>query len=347
MSWYVLLRRLLFQADPEWIHHRTLDALYLSGRIGIARRIMAAVFEAGSCSQPVHVMGMDFPNPIGLAAGFDKDGRAARGLAQLGFGHLELGTVTLRAQRGNPRPRVFRLLQDEGLINRMGFPNAGAMALLRRLRELPRDHNVRIGVNIGKNSDTPLEEAAEDYVRLMKLFATQADYLAVNVSCPNLEGLSRLQGRDELEALLKRLRQERAQLPGGAQRIPLVVKLSPDLSLNELEDAVGVIQDQGLDGIIATNTTVQREGLVSSNRDETGGLSGWPLRALSTNTIAHISRFTQGKLPIIAAGGVFDAGDVRAKLDAGAALVQVYTGMIYRGPGIVRSILRELGAQWG
>lgn len=287
-------------------------------------------------------MGLEFPNPIGLAAGYDKDGRAMHGLACLGFGHLELGTVTPQPQAGNPRPRVFRLPEDEGLINRMGFPNTGADALGRRL-ERGRPAGTVIGVNLGKGVDTPLEQAAQDYLLLLRRFYYLADYLAVNISSPNTLGLRRLQARDLLESLLSVLVREREVLAGASgRRVPLLVKLAPDLTDQELEDALGVALGTRLEGLIATNTTLDRSGLHSINRGEAGGLSGAPLRRRSTEVVRQLSRWAGGKVIIIGVGGIFSAQEAREKLDAGATLVQVYTGLVYRGPALVREILAGL-----
>jgi dihydroorotate dehydrogenase len=290
----------------------------------------------------VEAFGLRFANPLGLAAGYDKNGLALRGLACLGFGHLELGTVTPAAQPGNPRPRLFRLPEDHGLINRLGFPNAGAAALQARLR-CGRPPGVVLGVNIGKGADTPLERAAEDYVALLEVFYDLADYLAVNVSSPNTTDLRRLQARRHLEGLLAALREARAaRVRRSDRRLPILVKLAPDLSEAELEEAVGAIVEGEMDGIIATNTTLNRDSLRSSNSRETGGLSGRPLRDRSTQVIRQIHALTRGNLPIVGVGGIFEARDAAEKLQAGATLVQLYTGLIYRGPGIVREILRGL-----
>jgi len=290
----------------------------------------------------VEAFGLRFANPLGLAAGYDKNGLALRGLACLGFGHLELGTVTPAAQPGNPRPRLFRLPEDHGLINRLGFPNAGAAALQARLRR-GRPPGVVLGVNIGKGAETPLERATEDYVALLERFFDLADYLAVNVSSPNTTGLRRLQARRHLEGLLAALREARAaRVRRSDRRLPILVKLAPDLSEAELEEAVGAIVEGEMDGIIATNTTLNRDSLRSSNSRETGGLSGRPLRDRSTQVIRQIHALTRGNLPIVGVGGIFEARDAAEKLQAGATLVQLYTGLIYRGPGIVREILRGL-----
>ena len=283
---------------------------------------------------------MRFPHVVGLAAGYDKDAVAWRGLACLGFGHLEIGTVTPRAQPGNPRPRVFRLTGERSLINRLGFPSRGAEYVVRRL-QARRSGDLIVGVNLGKQRETPLENAASDYESLMRRFAPLADYLAVNISSPNTPELRRLQQRERLGPLLERLTRCRASLTEELGRcVPLLVKLSPDLDDSELEGALEAIVSAGVDGVIATNTTISRDGLLSAKRDEVGGLSGAALTERSTRLIRAISRHTSGRLPIVACGGVMDPDSAQEKLDAGATLIQLYTGMIYAGPGLPRQILR-------
>jgi dihydroorotate dehydrogenase len=317
-----------------------LTALQLAGAAAPARWLLQRMFCVPDPRLKTNAFGLTFENPVGLAAGYDKDGRALTGLACLGFGHLEVGTVTRLAQPGNSKPRVFRLPEDEALINRMGFPNQGAEAMRARLAR-HRPPGVRIGVNIGKGRDTPLEEAAEDYLALLRAFDRLADYIAINVSSPNTLGLRRLQAREHLEGLLKVLVVERAAL-SQSPPMPLLVKVAPDLTEAELEDALGAMVAAGVDGIIATNTTLAREGLRSSARAEAGGLSGKPLRDRSFACVKSVVRLTQGKFPVVAVGGMTGAEDARRALDAGAVLVQIYTGLVYRGPGIVCEILRGL-----
>ena len=340
MRIYPFFRRLLFRLDPEQAHGLTLQMVRLAGMLPPVRGLLGAWFAASQ--RPAQAFGLRFRNPVGLAAGYDKDGLGWRGLACLGFGHIEIGTVTLRPQEGNPRPRIFRLPEDRGVINRMGFPGRGAAFVARQLQG-KRPAGLVLGVNIGKNKDTPLEEAAQDYLSLMRQFAPLADYLAVNVSSPNTVGLRRLQARDLLEALLGALAQERqVQVQGLGRAVPVLVKLAPDLEQAELEDALAAIQSSGMDGVIATNTTIRREGLRSPRAGESGGLSGAPLHAHSLAMVRQIAALTQGRLPVVGAGGVMGPSDARAMLEAGAALVQVYTGLIYAGPGLVGDILREL-----
>jgi dihydroorotate dehydrogenase len=334
---YARIRSLLFRLDPERVHKNTLQLLRFSGGFGPARRILSAAMQAPD--QPVNAFGLQFKNPVGLAAGYDKDGLAWRGLASLGFSHIEVGTVTPRPQPGNPKPRVFRLQEDKAVINRLGFPGLGADFAARQLQG-KRPARLVLGVNIGKNKDTPNESAAEDYLSLLARFAPLADYLTINVSSPNTVGLRRLQARSALEALLTEISHARKK----HRAVPILVKLAPDLKDEELADSVGAIVDAGMDGIIATNTTIRREGLRSQHAVETGGLSGAPLTALSTAIITKIIKLVDGAVPVVAVGGIMSGQDAREKLDAGAALVQVYTGMIYSGPGLVKEIMLGLEA---
>lgn len=342
MSLYERIRTVLFRLDPERAHKLTLRVLRLVGSSPILRSTLRGAFHVETKSV-VRVFGLDFPNPLGLAAGYDKDGTAVRGLACLGFGHIELGTVTPRPQPGNPRPRVFRLRQDQALINRMGFPNAGAQRLLERLHQ-DRPNGVILGVNIGKGVTTPIEEATRDYLTLLDMFYDAVDYLAVNVSSPNTPGLRELQEGDTLERLLSTLAARReVHQRAGRGFTPILTKLAPDLSEATLDQACGAILGAGLDGVIIANTTLSRAGLMDRRRSEAGGLSGVPLGERSTALIALAERLTGGALPIIGVGGIFGPDDARAKLDAGASLVQVFTGLIYRGPGLPRKILQGLG----
>ena len=337
---YPFFRSLLFRLDAEQAHSLTLQLIRLAGVLPGLREGLTAFFAAPP--HPVQAFGMTFPNPVGLAAGYDKDGLGWRGLACLGFGHIEVGTVTVRPQPGNPRPRLFRLEDERGLINRLGFPGKGADFVVPRLQG-PRPAGLVLGVNLGKSKDTPLEEASEDYLTLLRIFAPLGDYLAINVSSPNTAGLRRLQGRDSLQSLLGGLAVERRMQEARLGRhVPLLVKLAPDLTDEALEDALDVILSTGMDGIIATNTTVERTGIVSPLGMETGGLSGAPLRQISTTMIRKICQRTAGRLPIIGVGGIDSPHSAREKLEAGACLVQVYTGMIYQGPGIVKKILQNI-----
>jgi len=334
---YKLIRPLLFKLDPEVAHHLTLQLVRLAGIIPPSRWLLQAMFNGPQ--KPVEAFGLKFKNPIGLAAGYDKDGEAVPGLAALGFGHLELGTVTPRPQPGNPKPRVFRLVDDEGVINRMGFPGRGAAYVARQVRRsapIGKPRSVIIGMNLGKNKDTALENAVEDYLSLIRDFSALADYLAINISSPNTAGLRKLQGREMLETLLGAVAKERAACDA---RPPILVKIAPDLSDEELEDAIAVILATGMDGVIAANTTLSREGLRSRSQAESGGLSGRPLTGLSDAVLSKVVKLVAGQVPVVGVGGVSNPEDARRKLDLGATLVQVYTGMIYAGPGLVKDIL--------
>ncbi len=339
MDLYQALRPLIYRMTPEQAHHVTIAMLRLGGAVPPARAVLRALFRPAKNGPPVSAFGLAFANPIGMAAGYDKDGLGWRGLAALGFGHIELGTVTPRPQPGNPQPRLFRLVEDRAVINRMGFNNQGAEFMARRIRGMKHPGLV-LGVNIGKNKVTPLEQAADDYVALVKTFAPLADYLAVNISSPNTPGLRSLQSKQALEDLLQPVAREKAaQERSLGRRVPILVKLAPDLSSEELDDALEVIAGSGMDGVIATNTTIQRPPLRSGDANETGGLSGDPLRLLSLDMVKEIVKRLQGKLPVVASGGVMTHSDAQARLDAGAVLVQVYTGLIYEGPGLVKKIL--------
>jgi len=342
MMLYSISRAVFFKLEPETAHAVTLAAIARAGAVGPVRAALAARFCVPE-AEPVAAFGLCFPNRVGLAAGYDKDGEGWRGLAALGFGHIEVGTVTPLPQPGNPKPRVFRLVDRRSVINRMGFPGRGATYVADRLRK-PRPPGLVLGVNIGKQKDTSLENAADDYEQLMEVFAPLADYLAVNISSPNTPGLRRLQERSFLGALLGRLAAKQTELADAAgKRVPVLVKLAPDLDADQLRTAVDVIVESGLDGIIATNTTISREAVDGHpGASEEGGLSGATLTSMSTKIIAAIAEHLDGALPIIGVGGIMSPEDARAKLDAGATLVQIFTGMIYEGPGLVKRILRAL-----
>jgi len=338
---YSLSRALLFRLDPEAAHGVSLKTIARVGRVPGLRAVVAAQFSVPE-AEPVEVFGLRFPNRVGLAAGYDKDGDGWRGLACLGFGHIEVGTVTPEPQPGNPKPRIFRLVEERSVINRMGFPGRGADYVAAQLRGRPRGGAI-IGVNIGKQKTTELEDAAGDYEQLVDVFAPLADYLAVNISSPNTPGLRKLQERGFLGALLGRVaaRRDRAADDIG-RRVPVLVKLAPDLEDEQLLTAVDVISESGLDGIIATNTTISRDGLDHPRAGEEGGLSGAALTEMSTRIISRITEHTGGSIPIVGVGGIMGPEDARAKLDAGATLVQLYTGLVYEGPGLVKRILKGL-----
>lgn len=345
MNLYPLVREILFCFEPELVHKFILNLIGLCGRIPPFNYLLRGIYHFPS--QPLECFGLTFPNRVGLAAGYDKDGTAWRGLACLGFGHIEIGTVTPKAQPGNPKPRLIRLPEAQALINRMGFPGKGAEFVARQLqRKAAAD--VILGVNIGKNRDTPLERAGEDYLALFDIFAPLADYLAVNVSSPNTLGLRQLQARQALDELLSSLNQRRQETQAElGKRVPILVKIAPDLDDHELDDILDVMTAQGMDGIIATNTTVQREGLtpdglkLSSRANESGGLSGLPLFSLSLAMVKKIRQRAGEQLPIIGVGGIMGKEQAKVMLDAGADLIQVYTGLVYRGPGLVKEIVSE------
>lgn len=333
----------LAKADAEFVHERTLGALQIAQSQPLGRwalRQMAGRYEETAVS----LFNLTFPNVIGMAAGFDKDVRVATGLAELGFGHIEVGTLTPRSQVGNPRPRIFRLREDDALINRMGFPNGGVETAVPRLKKLhEQSRRFVLGVSLGKQKETPLENAVDDYLYVMRQVYPYADYLAINISSPNTPGLRQLQSGNYLRHLLEGLKEETAVLAQthSTRQHPLLVKIAPDLTDAELDEILEAVLATEIDGIIATNTTLSRAGLRSNNKEETGGLSGAPVKAKSNEIIAAIRRKTNGRLPIIGVGGIQTAADVEAKLAAGASLVQLYTGLIYEGPALIGRILRE------
>lgn len=341
---YALLRPLLFRLDAETAHHLTLRAAAALQAVPGAARLAGPLAPSGGPALRQTLWGLSFPNPVGLAAGFDKDGVLAGLLPRLGFGFLEVGTVTPRPQPGNPRPRLFRLPEDEAVINRMGFNNAGAERLAHTLAAL-RHRPVPIGVNLGKNRDTPLERAAEDYRAALRAVYAVADYGVINISSPNTPGLRDLQRRFELTGLMEALAEERARLTAASgRRLPLLVKVAPDLGEPELREVVETALACALDGLIATNTTTERAGLRSPLAGETGGLSGQPLRPAALRTVAALRRLSGGRLPLVGVGGIFSAQDAYAFIRVGANLVQLYTGLVYRGPGLVRAVTRGLEA---
>jgi dihydroorotate dehydrogenase len=348
-----LLRPALFNVagrDAEAIHERVLGMLARvseSPRLtrGLAR--FAALAWPGDLGRPREVFGLRFPHPIGLAAGFDKNARAVPALAALGFGFVEIGTITQHAQPGNPRPRLFRLPSDQALINRMGFNNEGADAIAKRLARQP-ESPVPLGISLGKSKATPLEDAVSDYLASLDRLYPWADYFAVNVSSPNTPGLRALQERDRLDGLLAALQawlRERAEAEN--ERIkPLLVKVAPDLDEAALDELVEACLARGASGLIAVNTTVSRDGLSAAVpatlRDEPGGLSGRPLHARAVEVVRLLAKRTEGRLPIIGCGGVFTVDDAQRLLDAGASLLQLYTSFIYEGPGIARRLAHGL-----
>ena len=337
---YPRFRRLLFRFDPEIAHQLTLQTLRIAGNFPLSNWLLRQMYKVPS--MPVEAFGLSFKNPVGLAAGYDKDAVALNGLSALGFGHVEVGTVTPRPQPGNPKPRIFRLIEDNAVINRMGFPGKGAEYASHQLSAI-RHRSTVIGINLGKNKNTPLEEAANDYIELMRRLMIHADYLAINISSPNTVGLRRLQGREMLEELLGAIQKERESISlGRGGHAPILVKIAPDLNDEELDDAIGAILDKGMDGVIAANTTLARDGLRSNNQSETGGLSGSPLAVKSEAVLSRVVKLVNGKVPVVSAGGIMSPEDAKKRLALGASLVQVYTGLIYRGPGLVREIVESL-----
>ena len=339
-----VVRPLLFRSgsgDPELTHEATLRTVARLGEWRAARNLVSA-FCVGR-QTPVTVAGVEFPSVVGLAAGMDKDGVALRGWSALGFGHVELGTVTARRQAGNPRPRVFRLTESTALINRMGFPNAGAAALAERLAAagvVRGNHalGIPVGVSIGLSKNTPLAEASEDYLAALRLLATRADYIAVNVSSPNTPGLRSLADAAALTELLEALVAETAVIhPAGP--VPVFVKVAPDLGEEALEELAGVAADAGAGGLIAVNTTVERDGIAAADQwkaTQAGGLSGAPLTVRAREVVGFLAERTS--LPIIGVGGILTRDDGAALLDAGARLLQVYTGYVYAGPALVKQL---------
>jgi dihydroorotate dehydrogenase len=330
---YTLIRPLLFALDAECAHELTLQTLAVTSSLGLGNPPPVS-------AKPVSVMGLEFPNRVGLAAGLDKNGVAIDGLAGLGFGFIEVGTVTPRPQPGNPKPRLFRLPEQEAIINRMGFNNEGIDALLRRLPG--RRYQGILGINIGKNFDTPIENAADDYLIGLEKAYPAAAYITVNISSPNTKNLRQLQGSSELDALLGALKERQAVLAEHhGKYVPLALKIAPDLDADQISNIADALRRHRIDGAIATNTTLSREGVETSPlAKEAGGLSGTPLFEKSTAVIHQLSKALAGELPIIAAGGITSGERARAKIDAGAALVQIYSGLIYRGPRLVGECIK-------
>ncbi len=327
--WYRAVRPALFALDPERAHRLALNALRLAGQGRV--RVPA--------THPIECMGLRFANRVGLAAGFDKNASAIDGLGSLGFGFIEIGTVTPRPQPGQPRPRLFRLPTAEALVNRLGFPNDGAEKVAARLRH--RTYRGIVGVNIGKNATTPLERAIDDYLSCLRTMRSVADYIVVNVSSPNTAGLRSLQARELLEPLLTGLLAERGTRSAD-RPLPLLLKISPDLSAPELQDVAALLKTLPLNGVVATNTTLSRKGLGTAASAQTGGLSGRPLQPLSLRTVASLRTHLGPDFPIIGVGGIDSASAARAMRTAGADLIQVYTGLIYRGPTLVSQCIRAL-----
>lgn len=336
---YDLARQILFKLSAETSHDLSLDLIGAGGRLGLNR-----LLAKPPARLPTTVMGLHFPNPVGLAAGLDKNGAAIDGFAQLGFGFVEIGTVTPRPQPGNPKPRLFRLPEATAIINRMGFNNLGVDNLIARVKAA-RYEGV-LGINIGKNFDTPVERAQDDYLLCLDKVHEHASYVTVNVSSPNTPGLRSLQFGDSLRALLEALatRREALALASG-RRVPLAIKIAPDMTDEETAQVAAALLATGMDAVIATNTTLSREGVQGlPHGDEAGGLSGAPVREKSTHTVRVLAGELKGAIPIIAAGGITEGAHAAEKIEAGASLVQVYSGFIYRGPALIRESVDAIAA---
>ena len=333
---YPLARTALFALDPEVAHHVALHSLKKLNKLHLSR-----LFSSRQ-SAPCEVMGLKFDNPVGLAAGLDKNGEYIDALAALGFGFIEVGTVTPRAQPGNPKPRMFRLQDEQALINRLGFNNHGLDTFIANVKRAK--FNGVLGLNIGKNFDTPSERAVDDYVTCLKGVYPFASYVTVNISSPNTKGLRDLQAAKQLEKLLSTLKAEQARLAKQHKKhVPLVLKIAPDLDLKSIRNIAAMTVESGFEGIIATNTTISRDAV----RDhplakEAGGLSGKPLFSPSTEVLRELAKAIKGKIPVIGVGGIMSGADARAKINAGASLVQIYTGFIYNGPDLIRDAVREI-----
>ncbi len=335
---YSLLRPLLFQLDAETAHHLTLTGLNLVHKLGLSNVIVQPV-----TGKSIETMGLRFPNGVGLAAGLDKNGAYIDALAALGFGFIEIGTVTPRPQAGNPKPRLFRLPRAQAIINRMGFNNDGVEQLVRNVQAA--EFKGVLGINIGKNFDTPIARAADDYLHCLATVYPHASYVTVNISSPNTKNLRDLQAGEALADLLDKLKTEQtrlAQLHG--RYVPLTLKIAPDLSDEALTEIASLLRRYRIDGVIATNTTLARKGIEHlPHADETGGLSGAPLTEASTQVVKKLVQALAGEIPVIGAGGIVNGADATAKIEAGARLVQLYSGLIYRGPQLVRECVLALG----
>ena len=337
MNLYALAKPFLFQLDAENAHDLTLTSLKFVEKSGLLN-----VLPKNARCQPKQVMGLSFPNPVGLAAGLDKNGAVIDGMAALGFGFLEIGTITPRAQPGNPKPRLFRVKEAEGIINRFGFNNLGVDNLIQNVQAAK--YRGILGINIGKNFDTPNERAVDDYLICMRKVYAHASYITVNISSPNTKNLRQLQEKDALDALLATLKAEQKVLADQhGKYVPIALKIAPDLDEAQIIEIADLLKAHQIDGVIATNTTLARdvvEGLPNAN--ETGGLSGAPVREKSTVVISQLSKQLAGELPILGVGGILSGADAAEKIAAGASLVQVYSGLIYRGPGLVSDICNTL-----
>ena len=339
------IRPILFKADAEDAHERAIKSLKFLCHFKFLLKLMER-YNCVVSERPIELFGLNFPNPVGLAAGFDKNAECWPAMSALGFGFVEIGTVTAKEQPGNQRPRLFRLLQHEALINRMGFNNEGVEKVAQRLAAQFNNYKrsrIPLGINIGKSKVTTLDHAAQDYLTSFKALADYADYFAINVSSPNTPGLRKLQGKDHLEALLTALNEANHQraVKLGKQRLPMLLKIAPDMSFQQVDTIVETLMSVGLDGVIATNTMVERPGAMGEIT-ESGGLSGQPIASRAINIVNYIHRSTNGKLPVIGVGGIVNERAAGAFFDAGASLVQLYSGMVYRGPFWAREVARAV-----
>ena len=331
------IRKLLFQIDPEKVHHLTFNFLKFFFKIPFTKGLTKSIFSIDDRRLERNFFGLTFKNPVGLAAGFDKNARLFDEFSNYGFGFVEIGTVTPKPQAGNSKKRLFRLKEDEAIINRMGFNNDGVKVIAERLRK--RKSDIIIGGNIGKNKITPNEKAVDDYLICFNELFHVVDYFVVNVSSPNTPNLRELQDKEPLTRLLSTLQKENHKKESSK---PILLKIAPDLSDDQLFDIIDIVKITGIDGVIATNTTISRDNLVSDNRNETGGLSGKPVKDRSTEVIRFLSEKSNKAFSIIGVGGIHSAKDAQEKLDAGADLVQIFTGFIYEGPALVKEINRSL-----
>lgn len=336
-----LLKPILFRRNPEAAHHTTFGLINFSFNLPIVKSIVKSTFELDDRRLEREVFGLKFKNPVGLAAGLDKDAKLVDELAMLGFGFIEIGTLTPKPQEGNPQPRLFRLPQDEALINRMGFNNGGVLEAVERLKK--RKSDVIVGGNIGKNKVTPNEKAVDDYLFCLEALHPYVDYFVVNVSSPNTPNLRDLQEKEPLKQLLQAVKAANDAKP---QPKPILLKIAPDLTDGQLDDIVEIVQETGIAGVIATNTTIDRTVLTTPKEEVdaigAGGVSGKVLRKRSTEVIRYLHQKSGGQFPIIGVGGIFSAEDAIEKLEAGASLVQVYSGMIYEGPNLIKKIKKGL-----
>ena len=333
-----VIRPILFLFDPEWVHYFSFAAIRVLHRIPFMGGLVRKLYSSKKPSLQKEVFGIHFPNPVGLAAGFDKDAKLFRELSNFGFGFIEIGTVTPKPQGGNPKPRLFRLKKDKGIINRMGFNNEGVEAAAKRLK---RNKNIIIGGNIGKNKTTPNNNAQEDYLICFDVLFDVVDYFVVNVSSPNTPNLRDLQEKEPLTALLNTLQKQNNSKP---KRKPILLKIAPDLTDTQLSDIIDIVEVTKIDGVIATNTTLSRDGLKSNETlpSQSGGLSGKPLTKRSTEVIRYLHTHSKGAFPIVGVGGIHTPSDAKEKLNAGASLIQLYTGFVYEGPASVCNINKKL-----